>query len=271
MTRTEKTIAFRALHVPGDPFVLPNPWDLGSAKMLTALGAKALATTSSGHAFTLGRPDMGNVSRDEALEHAAAISGAVDVPVSGDFENGFGPEPETVAETVRLAAEAGLAGISIEDTNLPETGAYSFEHAVARIEAAVEAAKAADIVLCARADGWMNRAYDAAEAVRRCQAFAEAGAEVIYAPLVKEDTIRELCTIGPAVNVLAAGKTTQYSIAQLAEMGAARISIGGTLARLTHLTILNAARAMLEDGDLSMLGQAASGSEIDALLASTAR
>ena len=190
MNRAEKTAAFRALHVPGDPFVLPNPWDLGSAKMLASLGAKALATTSSGHAFTLGRPDMGHVSRDEALEHAAAISGAVDIPVSGDFENGYGAQPETVAETVRLAAEAGLAGVSIEDTDLPGTGAYAYDHALARIEAAVEAAKAADIVLCARADGWMNRAYDAAEAVRRCRAFADAGAEVIYAPLVKDEIVR---------------------------------------------------------------------------------
>ncbi len=266
MTRSEKVATFRALHAPGDPFVLPNPWDLGSAKMLTALGAKALATTSSGHAFTLGRPDMGTVTRDEALEHAAAIASATHLPVSGDFENGYGSEPETVAETVTLAAEAALAGVSIEDTDLPETGAFAFDHAVARIEAAVAAAKEADIVLCARADGWMNRAYDAAEAVRRCKAFANAGAEVIYAPLVKEETIRELCAIGPGVNVLAAGKTTQYSVAQLAEMGAARISIGGTLARLTHMTILQATRAMLDGGDLSPLGEAASGLEIDAML-----
>ena len=266
MTRTEKVAAFRALHVPGDPFLLPNPWDLGSAKVLAGLGAKALATTSSGHAFTLGRPDLGNVSREEALEHASAIAGATGLPVSGDFENGFGPEPETVAETVRLAARAGLAGLSIEDMNLPGPDPYPFDHALARIEAAVEAAREVDIVLCARADGWMHKAYDGAEAVRRCAAFAEAGAEVIYAPLVKEDTLRELCAIGTPVNVLAVGKMSEYSVAQLGEMGAARISIGGALARLTQMTLLNTARAMLDAGDLSALGQAASGGEVNNFL-----
>lgn len=266
MIRTEKVAAFRALHVPGDPFVLPNPWDLGSAKVLAGLGAKALATTSSGHAFTLGRPDLGNVSRDEALEHAGSIATATGLPVSGDFENGFGPDPETVAETIRMAADAGLAGISIEDTDLPGTGVYAFDHAVDRIKAAIEAARAADIVLCARADGYMHRAYDGAEALRRCAAFAEVGADVIYAPLVNEDTLRELCAIGTPVNALAAGKTSQLSVAQLGDIGVARISIGGTLARLTQMTLLNAARAMLDDGDLSALGEAASGGEVNTFL-----
>lgn len=266
MTREEKVATFRALHVPGDPFVIPNPWDLGSARVLAGLGAKALATTSSGHAFTLGRPDMGNVSRDEALEHAAAIVSATDLPVNGDFENGYGADPETVAETVRMAAEAGLAGVSIEDTDLPGKGAYAFDHALARIEAAIEAARATDIVLCARADGWLTRAYDEAEAVRRCRAFAEAGAEVIYAPLVGEATLRELCAIGAPVNMLGVGPMSKLSVAQLGEIGAARISVGGALARLTQTTLLNAARAMLDGGDLSALGQAAPASEIEAFL-----
>ena len=266
MTREEKVAAFRKLHVPGDPFVLPNPWDLGSAKVLAGVGAKALATTSSGHAFTLGRPDLGNVSREESLAHAGSVAAAVDLPVSGDFENGYGSEPETVAETVRLAAEAGLAGLSIEDMDLPGSNPYPFDHAVARIEAAVAAAKDVDIVLCARADGWMHRAYDGSEAVRRCQAFAEAGAEVLYSPLVKEDTLREICAIGRPVNVLAVGKMSAYSVAQLGELGVARISIGGALARLTQLTLLNTARAMLDTGDLSALGQAASGGEVDTFL-----
>ncbi len=136
---------------------MPNPWDLGSARLLAALGAKALATTSSGHAFTLGRPDMGHVSRAEALEHAAAMAAAVAVPVNGDLENGYGASPEAVAETVRLAAEAGLAGCGIEDTDLPGSGAYAFELAVERIRAAVEAARDADIVLTARADGCLTQ------------------------------------------------------------------------------------------------------------------
>lgn len=266
MTREEKVAAFRALHVPGDPVVMPNPWDQGSARVLAALGAKVLATTSSGHAFTLGRPDMGRVTRQEALEHAEDLCSAVDVPVNGDFENGFGRDPATVAETVRLAASVGLAGVSIEDTDLPDTGAYDFDLAVERIVAAVEAAKAANIVLSARADGWLNRSYDGAEAVRRCQAFAEAGADVLYAPLVKPDVLAEICRIGPPVNVLAAGKSATISRAEYAEVGVARISIGGALARLTHQVIVTAGRTMLEGGDFSPLTAYDPAIDVDDLL-----
>jgi len=266
MTRTEKVAIFRALHRPGDPLVMPNPWDLGSAKVLAAMGAQALATTSSGHAFTLGLPDLGNVTREQALAHAADLAGAVDVPLSGDFENGYGHDAETVAETVRLAAGAGLAGISIEDTALPGTDSYPFDVAVARIEAAVAAAREVDIVLTARADGYLARNYDADEAVRRCRAYAEAGAEVIYAPLVDEATVRALAAIGPAVNVLAAGPMVARTVAEIAAMGAARISIGGSLARVTHRAIIDAAGAILDRGDLSVLGNAARASEVDVLL-----
>ena len=179
MTQAEKTAAFRDLHVPGTPFVMPNPWDIGSAKVLASLGAKALATTSSGHAFTLGFPDGGTVTRAQALDHAQAITEATGLPVNGDFENGFGKDPETVADTVRMAAQAGLAGVSIEDIDVPGSDAYPFDLAVARIQAAVEAARSHDIVLTARADGWLARAYDADEVMRRCWAFAEAGAEYL--------------------------------------------------------------------------------------------
>jgi len=245
---------------------MPNPWDQGSARVLAAMGAKALATTSSGHAFTLGRPDMGSVSRDEALEHARALCTAVELPINGDFENGFGRSPEAVAETVRLAAEAGLAGVSIEDTDLPDTGAYEFDLAVERIVAAVEAAKAENIVLSARADGWLNRKYDGAEALRRCQAFADASADVLYAPLVKPDVLRELCQIGPPVNALAAGKMAGISRADYADAGVARISIGGALARLTHQTIVAAGREMLESGDFSALMAFDATIDVDAML-----
>ena len=175
MRRDELTERFRALHVPGRPVVMPNPWDLGSAKVMARLGAQALATTSSGHGFTLGLGDGGQVTRDMALQHAAGICAAVEVPVNGDFENGFGDDPQTVAETVRLAAEAGLAGVSIEDTALPAPDSYPFDLALARIEAAVAAARAVGIVLTARADGWLCKSYDQAEALRRCQAFAPGG------------------------------------------------------------------------------------------------
>ena len=150
---------FKALHIPGRPFILANAWDVGSAKMLAALGAKALATTSSGHAFTLGKTDMGHVSRDVALQHANDLVVATNLPVSADLENGYGEAPEIVAETTRLAIEAGLAGLCIEDTALPDSRSYSFELSVERIKAA-SAAAAGKIVLVARADGVMLGNYD---------------------------------------------------------------------------------------------------------------
>ena len=246
---------------------MPNPWDLGSAKVMAHLGAKALATTSSGFGFTLGLGDGGQIDRDTALAHAAHLAAAVDVPLNGDFENGFGDSPATVAETVRLAAEAGLAGVSIEDIALPKDEAYAFALAVERIEAAVEAARAADIVLTARADGWLRRRYDQAEALRRCQAFADSGAEVIYAPVVDADTTRAMAALGTPVNVLAAGAMRELSATEMAALGAARISIGGGLARVTHQTLVEGTRAMLKSGDFTILRGAANAAEIEAMLA----
>jgi 2-methylisocitrate lyase-like PEP mutase family enzyme len=266
MRRDQLTERFRALHVPGQPLVMPNPWDIGSARVMAGLGARALATTSSGHGFTLGLKDGGQVSRDAALQHASDICAAVDVPVNGDFENGFGEAPETVAETVRLAAEAGLAGVSIEDTSFPDAGSYSFDLALERIEAAVTAARAAGIVLTARADGWLMGNYDQAEALRRCRAFAEAGADVIYAPLVDADTTRALVATGVPVNLLAAGDMRDLSTDQMAALGVARISIGGGLARVTQQAIIDGTRAILEQGDFTVLKGAASPTEINAFL-----
>ena len=266
MTRADRTRLFRDLHIAGDPLVMPNPWDIGSAKVMAALGAKALATTSSGHGFTLGLPDGGYVTREMALDHAAAICAAVDVPVNGDFENGFGDAPEVVAETVRLAAEAGLAGVSIEDTMFPGPGSYGFDLALARIEAAVAAARAAGIVLTARADGYLAGSYDQAEAVRRCAAFAAAGADVIYAPLVDQETTRELVAIGVPVNLLAAGAMRDLTLEQMSALGVARISIGAGLARVAQQALIDGTRAMLERGDFTGLKGAANSSEVDALL-----
>lgn len=227
----ELTERFRALHVRGKPLVMPNPWDIGSAKVMAQLGAKALATTSSDHGFTLGLSDGGQIAREVALQHAADICAVVDVPVNGDFENGFGENPETVAETVRLAAEVGLAGVSIEDTAVPTTDSYPFDLALTRIEAAAAAARSAGIVLTARADGWLLRNYDQAEALRRCEAFAEAGADVLYAPLVDAETTHALAAIGVPINILAAGDMRDLTAEQMGALGAARISIGGGLAR----------------------------------------
>lgn len=266
MERSELTDRFLKLHVPGKPLVMPNPWDIGSAKVMAGLGALALATTSSGFGFTKGLADGGLVTRDQALEHAAEICAAVDVPVNGDFENGFGDSPETVADTVALAAEAGLAGVSIEDTSFSDEGSYPFDLALARIEAAVAAAREVGIVLTARADGWLMQSYDQNEALRRCQAFVRAGADVIYAPLVDTTTTRELVETGTPVNLLAAGDMCALKAEQIADLGVARISIGSGLARVTHQVIVDGTRAMLERGDFTVLNSAANAADIDRLL-----
>ncbi len=265
---TDRHEVFKALHVKGAAFVIPNPWDAGSARVLAALGAKALATTSSGHAFTLGRPDQGTITRDEALAHAEAIVAATPLPVSGDFENGFGDAPEDVAETIRLAAEAGLSGISVEDATLPEAGAYDFDLAVERVKAGVAATKALGrpFVFCARADGWLNRVYDADEALRRIAACDAAGADLLYAPGLKEpDLVRMIGATETPVNVLAAGRVADIPRARFAEMGAARLSVGGALARRVQKALIDAGRAMLDDGDFSAM--APTGEDVDALLA----
>ena len=264
-------MSFRDLHQRGNPFVLANAWDVGSAKMLAALGAEAIATSSAAHAFTLGRPDGGLVTRDEALEHAQALVRAVNVPVSGDFENGFGHGPEDVAETVRLSAEVGLAGISIEDAALPDDRAYDFDEAVERIRAAASAARALpnDFVLVARADGIMNGHYDIEEALRRIRAFDEVGADCLYVPLpaTLEDLKRVIAATDKPVNVLVAGPIySKISRREYAAMGAARLSLGSALARVTHGAIHEAATAMFNHGDFSPLSKAMSGDIVDRLL-----
>jgi 2-methylisocitrate lyase-like PEP mutase family enzyme len=267
--------AFRALHRPGDPFILANAWDAGSARMLAALGARAIATSSAAHAFTLGRPDGGTVTRDEALSHAAALVAATNLPVSGDFENGFGDAPETVAETVRLAAEAGLAGISVEDTAFPDGAPYDRALAVERIRAAAAAARALprDFVLVARADGVMNGSYGMDEALARIAAFDAAGADCLYVPLPPStaDLARVVQATAKPVNALAAGPFTALNRADFAGLGVARISLGSALARVTHRAIRDAATAMFGAGDFGPLAQGISGSAVDALLQKAAR
>ncbi len=262
--------AFRALHKPGDPFILANAWDVGSAKMLAALGAQAIATSSAAHAFTLGRPDGGTVTRDEALAHASDLVAAVKVPVSGDFENGYGGDPDTCAETVRLSAEAGLAGISIEDIAFPGGAPYPFDLAVERIRAASAAARALprDFVLVARADGVMTGGYDMAEALRRIEAFDAGGADCLYVPLPPGMMSLKKVTGATTkpVNALAAGRFTKVSRAEFAAAGVARISLGSALARVTHRVIHDAARAMFDNGDFSPLSNGIPGDVIDDLL-----
>ena len=267
--------AFRALHRPGDPFILANAWDAGSARVLAALGAEAIGTTSAGFAFTRGLPDGARIGRDEALAHAQDLVAATPLPVSGDLENGYAEAPEGVAETVRLAAEAGLAGASIEDTALPGSGAYGFDLAVERVRAAVAAACGLprDFVLVARADGVLTGSYDLEEGVRRIRAFAEAGADCVYVPLLPDlAAVRRVCAaVAVPVNVLAVGPLAATTRADLAGAGAARISLGSALARVTHAALLRAAGRVLGDGDFAALRDAAGGREIDALLMRGAR
>ncbi|MEE9389246.1 MAG: isocitrate lyase/phosphoenolpyruvate mutase family protein [Paracoccaceae bacterium] len=261
---------FRALHRPGNPFILANAWDIGSAKMLAALGAQALGTSSAAHAFTLGRTD-GQISRDQALSHASDLAAAVNLPISGDFENGFGDAPDTVAETVRLSAQAGLAGISIEDIALTGQTTYPFDLAVERIRAAASAARAlpGDFVLVARADGIMTGAYDIDEALKRLAAFDAAGADCLYTPLPNTtDDLARICqSTSKPVNALAAGPTyTALTRADYARLGVARISLGAALARATHMLIHDAAKDMFDQGSFSRLSPGIAGADIDAMM-----
>lgn len=266
---------FRALHRPGTPFTLANAWDAGSARVLVALGAQAIGTSSAAHAFTLGRPDCGKVTRDEALAHAADLVAAVSVPISGDFEDGFGRAPEAVAETVRGAAEVGLAGCSVEDTDFTSGGALPFEETVERIKAGVAAARALplDFVFVARADGVLTGAYDLDEAIRRIRAFEAVGADCVYVPLpVDRAGLARVCaSVTCPVNALAAGPFSGVTRAEFAALGVARISLGAALARVTQRALIEAATALLDHGDFSLLGNGASGGTVDALLAKGAR
>ena len=266
---TDIGATFRALHRKGDPFILTNVWDTGTARMMAGLGAQALATSSAAHAFTLGRPDGGTVTRDEALAHAEMIVAATPLPVQGDFENGFGDSPETCADTVRLAAGVGLAGICIEDIALPTDEAYAFDLAVARIRAAAAAARALtrDFVLTARADGVLRGVYDADEAIRRLQAFHIAGADCLYAPMVGDvaATRRLIAAVDGPVNVLLAGDYTALTRQDLADMGAARLSLGSSLARVTHKAMIDTAEAMFGAGRFDTLRTSVS-ARVDDLL-----
>lgn len=270
MSLSQRHEDFEALHRQGC-FVIPNPWDAGTARMAAAMGARALATSSAAHAFALGRPD-GQVSRDEALAHAQEIVAATALPVSGDFENGFGDSPGTVAETVRLGAEAGLSGLCIEDIRREDGSVYPFALAAERVRAGVAAARALGrpFVFCARADGVMRGAYDLDEGIRRLRAYEEAEAGLLYLPMPPDrDAIaRILASVGAPLNVLAAGPVRQMRVAELARMGVRRISTGSQILRVSQAAIRDALAAMLGDeGSLAPLMQAAAGGEMDALLA----
>ena len=253
MNRQEKkALEFRALHA-GKAFVIPNPWDVGSARVLTALGFKALATTSSGFAFTLGRLD-GQATLDEAVEHAAALDQATDLPVSVDLENGYGPDPKRAALAIRRIAEAGAVGGSIEDYD-PAGRIYELHHAAERVAAATEAARRLTFpfTLTARAENHIRGHPVLEDTIARLKAFEDAGADVLYAPGLRTvDEIRAVCeAVSKPVNVLA---IPGLSFADLVAAGARRVSVGGSLTWVAVRAMAGAAEAIRDAGDFSALG-----------------
>ncbi|MEE9100504.1 isocitrate lyase/phosphoenolpyruvate mutase family protein [Pseudomonas nitroreducens] len=261
-TQQQRGEAFRALHQRDGLFVLPNPWDAGSAKILAHLGFEALASTSAGLAFSLGRPDAeGAVSREEALANARAIIEATPLPVAADLENGYGDEPEDCAETIRLAAAYGLVGGSIEDaTGRPDAPIYPLELAVERVSAAVQAARALPFpfTLAARAENLLHGRNDLDDTIRRLVAFAEAGADVLYAPGLKtrEEIAAVVSAVKPRpVNVLVGSPALQVNLEELAELGVKRVSVGSNLARVAFGAFFSAAEALAK-GDLKPMNGA---------------
>jgi 2-methylisocitrate lyase-like PEP mutase family enzyme len=250
----EKAAAFRALHERPGAFIIPNPWDAGTARLLAALGFEALATTSLGLANSLGRVDGANaVSRAEVIDNCRAIAAATDLPVNADLENGYAHEPRAAAEIIRLAAEAGVSGGSIEDaTGEPDRPIYDFEQAVERVHAAVEVARALPVpfLLTARAENLLHGRPDLEDTIRRLQAFEKAGADVLYAPGVRDLTaIRTVVSsVTRPVNVVMSAADPDLTVAQLAEAGVKRISVGGALSRLALAGFLRGAREMAEQG-----------------------
>jgi 2-methylisocitrate lyase-like PEP mutase family enzyme len=259
----QPSAGFLTLHRPGTPLLMPNPWDVGSAKLLASLGFEALATTSSGFAATLGRRD-GGVTRAEALAHGAEIAAATPLPVSADLENGFGDAPEAVAETIALACETGLAGCSIEDYGGDgERRLYDHDLAAERVAAAVEAAHAGPtrLVLTARAENHIRGVDDLADTIARLQAYEQAGADVLFAPGLR--TIEQIHAVVEAVerpvNVLMLPGCPPVS--QLAEAGVARVSVGGAFAFAAIAAVVEAARELREDGTAGYLERTTAGAQ----------
>jgi 2-methylisocitrate lyase-like PEP mutase family enzyme len=260
-TQADKASRFLSLHRAGEPLLLPNPWDLGSAKLLASLGFEALATTSSGFAATLGRND-GSVSREEALVHAAIIVAATDLPVSADLENAFADEPAGVAETIGLAKEVGLAGGSVEDfSRRDDDPIYDPRFAAERVAAAAEAAHAGPVrfVLTARAENYLHGRPDLADTITRLQAYQAAGADVLYAPGLRdlEDIRRLIREVDRPVNVLAIGGAP--TVPELAEAGVSRISVGGSFAFAALGALVNAATELRDHGTYGYQAVSAAG------------
>ena len=268
-TRAEKGRAFRQLHERDGAFIIPNPWDVGTARLLAGLGFEALATTSAGYAFSVGRRDN-TIGRDEMMAHLRTIVAATDLPVSADLEKGFGDDPESVATAVRMAAATGVVGGSIEDaTSHPESPIYELELAVERVRAAVESARslAFPFTLTARSENYLVGRPDLEDTIARLQAFQEAGADVLYAPgLTSRDDIAALVgSVDRPVNVVMGLQGVELSLAELSEIGVKRVSVGSALSRAALGAFLRAAREMRKHGTFEFAADAVSYPEISSL------
>jgi 2-methylisocitrate lyase-like PEP mutase family enzyme len=269
LTQAEKGSAFRALHERERAFVIPNPWDVGTARLLAHLGFEALATTSAGYAFSVGQRDN-TIGRDKMMAHVGTIASATNLPVSADLENGFGDDPETVADTIRFAAATGLVGGSIEDdTHRPHDRIYELGLAAERVRAAASVARALPFpfVLTARAENYLVGRQDLSDTIRRLQAYQDAGADVLYAPgLASEaDIAAVVSSVDRPVNVVMGLKGVQLHLARLSAIGVKRVSVGSALSRAAMGAFLRAAREMLDHGTFTFAGDAAGYEDLNAV------
>jgi 2-methylisocitrate lyase-like PEP mutase family enzyme len=268
-TQIEKGEAFRALHQRDGAFIIPNPWDVGSARILSHLGFEALATTSGGYAFSVGQPDYG-VGREAMMAHVSVLAAATDLPLSADLENGFGDAPEAAAETIRLAAAAGAVGGSIEDASgRAEDPIYELALAAERVRAAAEAGHDQGFVftLTARAENYLHGRSDLRDTIRRLQAYQEAGADVLYAPgITSKDEIATLVrSVDRPVNILMGLAGVGLNLADLSAMGVKRVSVGSALARAALGSLVRSAREMHEHGTFAFAEEAPVGRDIVAM------
>ena len=266
-SQSQKAARFRGLHDRPAAFIIPNPWDVGSARILASMNFEALATTSTGFAHTLGQND-GSVSRDRVLSHCKTIVEATDLPVSADLENGYGENPEAVAETIAMASETGLVGGSIEDhTNNPADPIFEFSEALERVQAAVESKSKLphDFILTARCENYVWGRTDLDDTIKRLQAYAAAGADVLYAPGLQDiETIREICTaVSKPVNVVIEMSNINLKLKDLSDAGVKRISIGSILFLAAYGSLVNAAAELKEQGTFTFSTNAASFSELE--------
>jgi 2-methylisocitrate lyase-like PEP mutase family enzyme len=268
VTQAEKGLAFRALHERDKAFIIPNPGDVGTARLLAHLGFEALATTSAGYAFSVGRRDN-TIDRDEMMAHVSAIASATDLPVSADLENGYGDDPDTVAQTIKLAADAGLVGGSIEDSFGGDGAVYEIGQAAERIRAAAEVVRSLPFrfALTARAENYLVGRNDLKDTIARLQAYQEAGADVLYAPglKTKDEIAAVVRSVDRPVNVIMGLQGVQMSLAELSALGVKRVSVGSALSRAALGAFLRGAHEMRDNGTFNFAEDAVSYRDISAM------